>query len=42
MATKRKIEIFSADCQVCQEAVEQVKQLALYPNPSPPIRQQAK
>ncbi len=28
MTAKRKIEVFSAGCQVCQEAVEQVKQLA--------------
>lgn len=28
MTTKRKIEVFSAGCQVCNEAVEQVKQLA--------------
>lgn len=28
MTAKRKIEIFSAGCQVCQEAVEQVKQLS--------------
>ncbi len=27
MTAKRKIEVFSAGCQVCQEAVEQVKQL---------------
>lgn len=28
MTAKRKIEVFSAGCQVCQQAVEQVKQLA--------------
>jgi hypothetical protein len=28
MTAKRKIEVFSAGCQVCQEAVEQVKQLS--------------
>ncbi|RLB64463.1 MAG: hypothetical protein DRH08_09565 [Deltaproteobacteria bacterium] len=28
MTTKRKVEIFSAGCQICQEAVAQVKQLA--------------
>ena len=27
MTAKRKIEVFSAGCQICQEAVEQVKQL---------------
>lgn len=28
MATKRKIEIFSAGCPVCQETAELIKQLA--------------
>lgn len=28
MTAKRKIEVFSAGCSVCQEAVEQVKQLS--------------
>lgn len=28
MAAKRKIEIFSADCSVCQEAIEMVKRNA--------------
>lgn len=28
MTAKRKIEVFSAGCQVCQKAVEQVKQLS--------------
>ncbi len=28
MTAKRKIEVFSAGCQICQEAVAQVKQLA--------------
>lgn len=27
MTTKRKIEVFSAGCSVCQEAIEQIKQL---------------
>ena len=27
MTAKRKIEVFSAGCKVCQEAVEQVKQM---------------
>lgn len=28
MTAKRKIEVFTAGCQVCQQAVEQVEQLA--------------
>ncbi len=28
MAAKRKIEIFSAGCQVCQEAIDLVKKIA--------------
>ena len=28
MATKRKVEVFSAGCATCQEAVETVKQAA--------------
>ncbi len=28
MTNKRKIEVFSADCPTCREAVEQVKKLA--------------
>jgi hypothetical protein len=28
MATKRKVEIFSADCAVCHEAIEAVRQEA--------------
>ena len=28
MSTKRKIEIFSASCPVCEEAIDQVKKFA--------------
>lgn len=28
MTTKRKVEVFSASCPICEEAIDQVKQIA--------------